>query len=476
MNLRALPITVRVSTLVILLMLGVSAFASERVLSRLVDTQTRQVQALSSVYLDGLALALVDSMIREDTWQVFDVLDRSRQKPGTIRPVETIVTGVDGLVIASSEPLRTPSLSPLPAAFGSGDAGGMRIEGNRAYVRREVIYETLPVGRIAAALDIAPLLAERREVLWTLIATNVALTFLFAAVAWLAVGWMMRPVRLLAHHLERSGDGVVVPISEDVLARTAEDYKRPIAAFNRLAAAMAEREALSARLAQEEKLASLGRLASGMAHEINNPLGGLFNAIDTLKHHGENRTVRKATIDLVERGLGGIRDVVRAALMSYRGGDGDRRLRAQDMEDLRLLIGPEARRHEVLLRWDNELSGEIALPASPIRQIVLNLALNACQASEPDTLVAVSIAARGDAILISIEDSGPGLPDTAVAMLTGTPNLAAPIGNGTGLGLWMVNRLVRDLSGSITVDKGSSGGVTVNVTLPLPKAEFGHVA
>ena len=53
--------------------------------------------------------------------------------------------------------------------------------------------------------------------------------------------------------------------------------------FNRMARAVAEREALVARLADEERLASLGRLASGMAHEINNPLGGLFNAIDTLK-------------------------------------------------------------------------------------------------------------------------------------------------------------------------------------------------
>ena len=48
-----------------------------------------------------------------------------------------------------------------------------------------------------------------------------------------------------------------------------------------------------------------------MAHEINNPLGGLFNAVDTLKQHGDRPDVRRRTLDLIERGLKGIRDVVR---------------------------------------------------------------------------------------------------------------------------------------------------------------------
>ena len=80
MKLRRLPITARVPLIVTLFMMAVSIFTSERVLSRLIETQTRQIQALADVYLDGLALALVDSMVREDVWQVFDVLDRSQHR------------------------------------------------------------------------------------------------------------------------------------------------------------------------------------------------------------------------------------------------------------------------------------------------------------------------------------------------------------------------------------------------------------
>lgn len=112
-----LPITVRVPLIVTLFMVTVSSFASERVLSRLIETQTRQLQDLADNHLDGLALALVESMLREDIWQVFDVLDRSRQRPGDIKPIETFVAGADGFVIASSEPLRIPSQTRVPAQY-----------------------------------------------------------------------------------------------------------------------------------------------------------------------------------------------------------------------------------------------------------------------------------------------------------------------------------------------------------------------
>ena len=104
-----LPLTARVSLIVTLFMVTVSAFASERVLSRLADTQERHVQPLADAYVDGLVLALVDSIIREDVWQAFDVIDRSREKSGEIRPTETIVAGPDDFVIASSHPLEIPS-------------------------------------------------------------------------------------------------------------------------------------------------------------------------------------------------------------------------------------------------------------------------------------------------------------------------------------------------------------------------------
>jgi two-component system OmpR family sensor kinase len=480
-KLQRLPITARVPLIVTLFMIAVSTFASERVLSRLIETQTRHIQALADVYLDGLALALVDSMIREDVWQVFDVLDRSKQRPGEVKPAETIVAGTDDFVIASSDPVRIPSQARVPTRYTKSlhQAGKIIVaeEHQKAFVRREVRYENLRIGSIYAALDIAPLLAERRQVLWTLVLTNMALTALLAGAAWFIVGRMMRPMQTLTRYLERSHDGQVNPIPARVVASASTDYRRPFEAFNKLAAAVAEREVLDAKLAEEERLASLGRLASGMAHEINNPLGGLFNAIDTLKRHGADANTRSTTLDLVERGLKGIRDVVRAALMSYRAERDQRQLSYNDIEDLKLLLSPEARRQGVLLQWRNELAGQVALPANSVRQIILNLVLNACQATPRGSWAAISIAETSGAIALRVEDLGMGMPSAAVAMLTGAANRPAPIGTGTGLGLWMTNRLVRELDGSVTVGKGIDGGTIVTVIIPIrQEMELGHVA
>ena len=482
MKLLRLPITVRVPLIVTLFMVTVSSFASERVLTRLIETQTRQIQDLADNYLDGLALALVNSMLREDIWQVFDILDRSRQRPGDIKPVETIVAGVDGFVIASSDPVLVPSQARVPTRYlqALGADGRMAIANgtSKAYVRREVVYEKRPVGSIYAGLDIAPLLAERREVLWTLILTNAGLTLLLAGAAWLVVGRMMQPVRVLTRYLERSHTGQVSPIPDTVLARTSGDYRQPFEAYNRLAVALAEREALGAQLAEEERLASLGRLASGMAHEINNPLGGLFNAIDTLKEHGDKPAVRKSTIDLVERGLKGIRDVVRAALMSYRIERDLRFLRPEDIEDLRLLVSPEGRRRGVFLEWRNGLVGELPVAASAVRQIILNLVLNACQIAPRDSWISVGLSEVDHALFLAVEDQGPGMQPEAVAMLKGTASLQALIGQGTGLGLWMTNRLVRELAGTISVETAARIGTCVMVTIPMKREsmELSHVA
>jgi signal transduction histidine kinase len=468
-----LPSTAQVPLIVCLFMMAVSVFASERVLSRLIDSQTREIQALADIYLDGLALALVDAIIREDVWQVFDVLDRSRHGAGEIKPSETVVAGRDDFVIASSDPIRIPSHVRVPAPYSEHPSKNGKIviaeDANRAYIRREVLYENLRIGSIYAALDIAPLLAERREVLWTLILTNVLLTLALAGAAWLTVARMMRPLRVVTKHLEWSRSGEVAPIPDALLASAKGEHRATYEAFNRLAAAVSEREALSAQLAEEERLASLGRLASGMAHEINNPLGGLFNALDTLKRHGADPGVRSATIELVERGLKGIRDVVSAALMSYRAERDDRPVTSDDIEDLKLLIGPEARRRGVALHWRNDLKGEVAVSAAAVRQIILNLVLNACQATARDTWAALRVAAFAQTMIIEVEDPGPGMPDAAVAMLTGTADRPAPIGAGTGLGLWMTNRLVRELGGSVSVQKRQGGGTQISIRLPVKR-------
>ena len=135
-----------------------------------------------------------------------------------------------------------------------------------------------------------------------------------------------------------------------------------------------------------------------MAHEINNPLGGILNAIDTLKQHGERPEVRSRTLDLIERGLKGIRDVVRTALVTYRADTDRRDLTGTDLDDLKLLVDAGDPPQGIDVGLANAADGDLASRASIVRQIVLNLLLNACSATPAGGTIAFAATIEGDSL------------------------------------------------------------------------------
>jgi signal transduction histidine kinase len=266
-----------------------------------------------------------------------------------------------------------------------------------------------------------------------------------------------------------------LPIPEDIVAQTRGEFGRLFRGYNALVRSMKEREELAKRLAEDKRLGSLGRLASALAHEINNPLGGLFNAVSTLKSHGYLVNVRDVSLGLLERGLIGIRDVVRTTLTVYRTDAVARDILPADINDLGLLIAPEAKRKSVEIVIDNTLTGVVRLPSTPIRQAVLNLILNAVAAAPAGSKVWVSADATKERLAIAVMDRGPGLPPRAADVLTGHSAAPAPL-DGGGLGLWTISRLVADVGGSIAVQYPDSGGTSVTLNIPIAQMELSNVA
>jgi signal transduction histidine kinase len=477
-RLRTLPLSVKIPLLVAVLMVTVGVVASERVLSRLQSVQERQLSDLTDAYLDGLSSSLVEPVLREDPWEVFDILDRSSGLYAAVRPLETIVLDAGGAVLASSDPVNHPIGSRPLVRPPDGPVGGVRLDEDRglAYARRTLTVEGRDVGSILVAIDAAPILAERREVLVTLLASNSVLTLCAALLGWFAVRRMVRPITMLSSHLNQALDGSVTPIPADRIPGPKTEVGRLFRSYNALAEALSERGALLAQAAEEERLASLGRLASGMAHEINNPLGGLFNALDTLKVHGDKPEVRNATVALLERGLRGIGDVVRTTLATYRPDREKRPLRQADIMDLGVLLRPEVSRKRIDFETDASLPGDVPVDAFQIRQILLNLLLNACRASPEAGTVRLTVGCDRTTFTAVVEDSGCGLPETAAGVLRGT--LATAPGGG-GLGLLITGRMVAALGGSIAADRSPLGGARLTVSVPLaeePSPELRHVA
>ena len=477
----ASPTTLKVPLIVVALMIAVSVVLSNQVLLRQSETQQRHLEELTGAYLDGLSASIVPHVLREDIWEVFDQLDRTRHGYVGVSALNTIVTRSDGTVLAASDPRLYPSQGALPAELEGRFLDNTDLvldEGEgRAYTRRALSYQGRPMGWIYAEIDIRDLLLERREVLIALILTNASLTLLFAGLGYLAVRRMLRPIGTLAKHLERGRGGRIEPIPETEIGARHSEFGRLFRRYNDMVGALNQREALASRLAEEEKMASLGRLASGMAHEINNPLGGMFNAIDTIERHGTDPLVRRGSLEILKRGLVGIRDVVRATLVTYKSGESDRPLRPADLDDLKVLVRQEVLRRRLTLNWQNDLPDSIDLPGGPIRQAVLNLLLNACAASPMDGEVTFKASVRGSLLYLAIEDCGPGLPQEVSSLLENDGESAAPPVEGRGIGAWMVSRLIGELCGRIKANVRDEGGTAIEITLPIAeKGELRDVA
>ena len=470
---RLIPISYRIPLIVALLMVAVSAAISERVLDRLTRTQERFLDGLAETYLDGLSSAVVPAVLRGDVWEVFDALDRSATTYGALAPLETVVTGADGRVLAASDPGRIKAYSELPAAYAEryGPSLVTIDEVSRTgFARRDLVYQAQAIGTIHATFDVSHLFAERHEILLTLLVTNGVLAALFSLGGFLLVRRMISPMQVLESHMRAAARGAAEPISPSEFPTRDREVASLFRGYNALVHAERERADLAMQLAEEEKVASLGRLASGMAHEINNPLGGLFNALDTLKKHGKSPEVRETSISLVERGLAGIRDVVEATLATYRPERSKRPLSHCDFEDIRLLIKPEIQRKRQQLVWNVAWSDQGATLADggPVRQALLNLLLNASAVTPEGGALAFRAGNTDRLVTIEIEDQGPGMPDDAAAILLcedpGTAMRAR-----RGLGLWMVRRIIDELGGSVKIKKKNDGGTIVTLILPFAR-------
>lgn len=457
-----IPLAFKIPLLVVILMSIVGAAASAVVLKRLEADQEGYLRNLSASLLDGVALAAAPHIVRRDVWETFDVLDRAAREGGRVRPTWLTAVLPDNTVLASSEPRRFPIGTVLPAV-----AQDLSIDARSetAHLARALQQTGTGVGQVVAEIDISDLMAARRYTLRTLIVVNGLIVLAFAGLGYLTVRFLLRPVSSLTAHVGETNGGMPRPIPDDVSADWPSEFRALASRYNQMTRAAAERDALAAQLAEEEKVAVLGKLASGMAHEVNNPLGGMMTSLDTLKVHGGNPMVRARSIALLERGLLGIRNVVRSALVAYKHSSDSATLDPVDLDDLQYLIAHEQIRRQLRLVWQNALHAAVGVDGGAVRQIALNLLLNACVATPVGGTVTFTVTSKGDRLHLEIKDEGPGLPTAIAAVLTSSDALL-PAGT-TGLGIWSVARLLRRIGGRASVTAAPSIGTTIRLLIPV---------
>lgn len=462
---RDLPVTLRVPLVMAGLMILLGFLASQSVLSALGRVQDERLSETARLHVEGLSVALGPSVLRQDVWEVYDILDRARAAYDGQRLLLSIVADERGRILAATAPRRAPvgdAIAGFEVDAVSPDA--VRMTGDPVLrVAAPLLFQGRQIGQIVTELDVTDLLAERRNVSMWLLFGNAAATALLSFGGWLAVARILRPVGTLVSAMDDS-KGAPRPIAESDIPRGDPGLSRLISTYNRMTTAVESRAEAERRLAERERFVSLGRLSSSLAHEVNNPLGGLLNAADTILSYSDRPEVVRQSAELMQRGLSHLRDVTRAILDENRLDRAGQSLRSEDLEDLKLLFEPEIVSRAQGLTWNVKAgSADLArFPAAPVRQIVLNLLLNAGAAAGQDGQVGLDIAPAPDGLTIVVSDSGRGLRPADLDRLLGS----GPLPPGGGVGLRLVHDLVSALSGDIQHERKEST-THVRVTLPM---------
>jgi two-component system, NtrC family, sensor kinase len=273
-----------------------------------------------------------------------------------------------------------------------------------------------------------------------------------------------------------------------------------------------ERQRMRAMLVQSEKLASIGLLSAGVAHEINNPLAYVGNNLAVLERDfkgvlammdcyeqsherlaevdpGRLRKIQELSDDLdwpyvrsnLERMLSRTREGVQRVANIVQNLRGLARTAPPKMEQVMIseLIAPalemvqgRLRRSGIEVVQSHETRCKVPCLASQISQVVLNLLVNAIQAIEASGRdqggrIEVLTRAEGDHFLVAIGDNGAGIDPESIPKLFDPFFTTKPVGEGTGLGLSICHGIVTGHGGRIEVESHPERGSCFRVFLPL---------
>jgi two-component system, NtrC family, sensor histidine kinase HydH len=227
-----------------------------------------------------------------------------------------------------------------------------------------------------------------------------------------------------------------------------------------------------ARIIQSEKLAAVGTFASGLAHEVRNPLNSVALQLSLLERRTAPLEPRLATevrdligiireeIKRLDGLVGDFLELSRAGRVQYRLTDLETLI-----DEIVRLLRPEARAAEITLRRQQlgEPAPPLLLDGEKMKQVVINLVRNAIEAMPDGGVVTVESGVTDGIVRMRVRDTGPGLPENLDVFQLFVTTKA----RGTGLGLSIAQQIVLEHGGVLTAESEPGKGATFTVTLPL---------
>jgi signal transduction histidine kinase len=287
--------------------------------------------------------------------------------------------------------------------------------------------------------------------------------------------WLIRPIPALHQVMQRAGRG-------DLAARAASRRHDEIGelgkAFNGMMDELAENrereKTQQAQLAHTEKMAAVGTLAAGVAHEVNNPVAGVLTCVENMRDDPDNAEMREQYLGLIHDGVKRIERTV-ASLLDFSRPRSMRLGPASLNESLKQVID--------LVRFQLRKSGvephfELD-PRDPwivgdrfqIEQLFLNLVLNAVQAMPDGGTLTLRTRRQGAWEVVEVGDTGSGIPEAIRERIFDPFFTTRDVGQGTGLGLAVSYNIARAHGGGLEVETIEGEGSVFRVLFPADEDE-----
>jgi len=271
-------------------------------------------------------------------------------------------------------------------------------------------------------------------------------------------------------HVKVRGPGEMARLASGFNAMSREVRAYQTRLEDRVRDALGRAKTAESRLVVAQRLASTGTLAAGFAHEINNPVGGVMNAVRKLRDGSLSAAKRDEYFELALDGLDRIRVIVERILHFTPRQSEAADLDVRDVCDRAVGLArhrAEQRGIHLDLQAAEPVAGVVGDPRE-MTQALLNLILNAIDAvpeGQPGR-VAVEARAEGETAVLRVEDDGVGMDEETRLQCVDLFFSTKPEGEGTGLGLAIVQHIVTDHGGTMDVESAPGEGTAIEIRLP----------
>jgi two-component system, NtrC family, sensor kinase len=411
-----------------------------------------------------IANTLVEPMLHDDVWRSFEIINTPFRVPALHTPDKDagyiLILNVSNNVYASTQPDRFPMLknpatidpryTELLKALPNFQSSLTTIvepgKSDDLFLLIPIQTEQFRIGTLVMSYPKSPFTSRFYR-----LAKDAALITLLVLIVLLPVSiyWgkkMAAPLLQLSDAMSNITPNLQDP-GDIMLEETGDEIGKLGKSFKNMIAELKEKENLQHQVIASDRLAAVGRLAAGIAHEINNPLGGMLNSISTYRRHGAQDPFTQKTFSILERGLTQIKETVAALLVEAK--SRTRPFDQNDIEDICTLMHAGVRAKHVNFTHENDIIDTQALPSTLVRQVIINLLLNAIRETQEYGHVHLRIYRDRGNLMIDVANSGSYIPPDKVAFLF--EPFTSLNDSGSGLGLWVIYQITQQLGGLITV-------------------------